>query len=96
VDKPEGAFKSLIRSPAVPAKSPPVVQEAGSRRRPGRMQDVPVELIPLLRGPVAEPQLEGRYGHADDSGPARGLAVALLVSVPVWAGIVYFARWLLF
>jgi hypothetical protein len=51
------------------------------QRRPGRLEHVSPALIPMLRKP-------GQYVDADDSdplAPARGIAVGLLLSAPLWA-----------
>jgi hypothetical protein len=51
------------------------------QRRAGRLEHVSPALIPLLRNP-------GQYVDADDSdplAPTRGIAVALLLSVFIWA-----------
>jgi hypothetical protein len=63
-----------------------------SRRRPGRLNDVHPSLIPLLRGSVSvdagEPDpvlLEDLETTADNLAPARGIMVAIALSLPVWA-----------
>ena len=72
--------------------------EAGfaiERRRPGR-RDVSPELIPLLRRPTGDGVLRADLtpGNLDDEpalpadrdalAPARGVAVSLLLSLPLW------------
>lgn len=62
------------------------------RRRPGRLDDVHLSLIPLLRGsvtldagelgPVVPEDLELME---DNLAPARGIMLAILLSIPVWA-----------
>lgn len=60
-------------------------------RRPGRPDQVSPNLVPLLRtSPVIEavPAFEGADGPVDDAlTPARGIAVGLVLSVPLWAVI---------
>ena len=58
------------------------------RRRPGRIEDVSPELIPLMRHP------DDLEPDRDDIRPMTGIVVAVLLSVPVWAGIALFVRWL--
>ena len=57
------------------------------RRRPGRAS-ASTELILLLRDPLAATISDGpdtlRYG-SDQTAPARGIAVAVLLSIPIWA-----------
>ncbi len=70
-------------TPRVP---PPTARD---RRRPGRIEDVSPELIPLMRHPdELEPD-------RDDLRPMTGVLVAVALSVPVWAGIALFIRWLI-
>jgi len=74
------------------------------RRRPGRVQNVSPELLPLLRKPVpdaaevealllepsADPQAAPELGIDVDNplAPARGLLAAVALSVPMWLIIV--------
>ena len=69
------------------------------RRRPGRNDQVSSHLIPLLRNPEAASipaPSPGEVGTlplgGDDLAPARGIIVGLMVSVPLWAGIVGIMR----
>jgi hypothetical protein len=66
------------------------------RRRPGRRDDVSPELINLLResggGEFLSP------AENDDTSPlsaSRGIKVAIMLSVPIWALALVFAIWLL-
>ena len=57
------------------------------RRRPGRTS-ASTELVPLLRDPQAATISNGpdtlRYG-SDQTSPSRGIAAAVLLSIPIWA-----------
>lgn len=67
--------------------------EVTDRRRPGRPEHVSPALIPLLRGdaaPVADEPLQ--FGDPDQLGGARGLAVGVVVSAALWAGLVLVSR----
>jgi hypothetical protein len=56
---------------------------APDRRRPGRLDQISADLIPLLRTETAQ------YVDASDAlDPARGIAVGLLLSALLWAGLV--------
>lgn len=78
---------------AKPASAPaPAVSAAPKdRRRPGRPDHASPQLIPLLRtaeieaavasGAMDEPPFE------DALRPAQGIAIGLVLSVPVWAAI---------
>ena len=72
----------------------PDAPAAADRRRPGRPESVSPELIPLLRNaasveiPEQDAHLDApRDNHRDDMGPARGLAVALLIVAPFWCAV---------
>ncbi len=60
------------------------------RRRPDRLRDVSPHLIPLLRtSPTQDafPGLSSEEGIApfeDELTPARGIALGLVLSVPLW------------
>ncbi len=66
---------------------------AKDRRRPGRVEDVHVELIPILRG--AEPVIEYEHDDIDQSAALRGLVAGVLFSAPIWVAIAYLGSWLL-
>jgi hypothetical protein len=75
----------------VAVAAPSVVQD---RRRAGRVQQVSPTLIPLLR----DSDLCVDIDLDEDSnplGPARGVMVACLVSVPFW-GLIAIGCWLFF
>lgn len=91
----EAAKPDLAPAPPV-AVAPPISVATASaasrdRRRPGRPDQASPHLIPLLRtseiegaaaaNPADELPLE------DALAPAKGIAVGLLLSVPVWAVI---------
>lgn len=67
------------------------VAAAKDRRRPGRLDDVNPELIPILRG--AEPVIE--FEEVDQTAALRGLVAGVLFSAPIWVAIAYFGSWLL-
>ena len=83
------------------ATEPPNTSEtaARDRRRPGRVERVSPELIPLLRKeqrdaiPVNDPPVEAE--GEDQLSAARGILVGLGLSVPLWVGIAYVVRWIL-
>ncbi len=53
---------------------------APDRRRPGRLEQISADLIPLLRTETAQ------YVDGSDSlAPARGIVVGLLLSALLWA-----------
>ena len=58
------------------------------RRRPGRLDDVSPELIPLLRHP------DDLEPDRDDARPATGIVIAVMLSVPLWAGMALLVRWI--
>lgn len=61
------------------------------RRRPGRLDDVNAELIPILRG--AEPVIE--FEEVDQTAALRGLVAGVIFSAPIWIAIAYFGSWLM-
>jgi hypothetical protein len=82
-----------------PANLPPAEAAAGTtlsdvldRRRPGRVEHIGPTLIPLLRAPAQFVDTELDM-DADPLVAARGMAVAVLLSVPLWA-LVGLVAWL--
>jgi len=76
---------------ALSASSPPAGVE---RRRPGRVVHVSAELVPLLRHPrpigaeaaaLLEDMPAPQAAEQDDLAPARGIVVALAISLVLWA-----------
>jgi hypothetical protein len=66
------------------------------RRRPGRLDHVSPNLIPLLRGEVThgQPQIyetDLLYGRGNLK-PAFGIVVGLFLNLPLWA-VIGFASW---
>ena len=60
------------------------------QRRPGRLDRVSPALIPLLRDPAPGVDAASCVGAAsyedtDPRAPARGVVVALFLSIPLWA-----------
>ncbi len=91
----EGHFAEMVRlidPPLTTARAEaalsPLRQLVQDRRRPGRVAQVSPALIPLLRDPA-------HYVDTDPLTPARGVMVALLVSVPLWT-LIGLAVWLFF
>ncbi len=85
LEEPHQAIKpDPVRAPAAAPKD---------RRRPDRSDQVSPNLLPLLRSaPVTEtpPAVGGSEDMApfDDAlAPAKGIAVGLALSVPLWAAI---------
>ena len=77
--EPAKAGASTADAPAVP-----------DQRRPGRLDRVSPALIPLLRDPAqcldaASSVGTASYDDSDPRAPARGIVVALFLSVPLWA-----------
>jgi hypothetical protein len=71
------------------------VDDEVDRRRPGRMAASPT-LVSLLRDPGQlaslpeledEPRLPLDIGQGDGLRPARGIAMGLLISIPLWAAL---------
>ncbi len=83
-----------------------VRQEIGTvdRRRPGRLNVSPT-LVPLLRGDIPDPRNgiaalprpdQDLVWDKDDAlAPARGIALGLLISIPLWVAIYAVGRALL-
>ena len=73
------------------APAPLVSAAAKDRRRPGRPDQASPHLIPLLRTADIEAAAASGIGDElpfeDALAPAKGIAVGLLLSVPVWAVI---------
>ena len=69
---------------------------ADDRRRPGRPAQVSPTLVPLLRGDLPADALLGDGTELVDArgdlAPAVGVAVALGISVPLWAAIGFAVR----
>ena len=81
-----------------PAPMPVASAASKDRRRPGRPDQASPHLIPLLRTTEIEAAAASGVGEElpfeDALAPAKGIAVGLLLSVPVWAvigGIVWAA-----
>ena len=70
----------------------PVLSASKDRRRPGRTDHASPQLIPLLRTSEIEatagtPGTAEELPFEDALAPAKGIAVGLLLSVPMWAAI---------
>lgn len=63
------------------------------RRRPGRLEGVNADLIPILRG--EEPVIDFESEEVDQTAALRGLVAGVLFSAPVWIAIAYFGSWLM-
>ena len=85
------AVKELPGTASDAAPVPVASTSSKDRRRPGRPDQASPQLIPLLR--TAEIEAAAAAGLGDDLpfedalAPAKGIAVGLLLSVPVWAVI---------
>jgi hypothetical protein len=68
----------------------PAKQATDDRRRPGRNEYPSPALISLLRHPTIVIDTE-----ADDNGlsPSRGIALGVLLSIPLWAIIITGVLW---
>ncbi len=71
--------------------------EDNDRRRPGRTDDVIPNLVPLLRGEAAAPDLlvsdDLDLSHGlEHTIPMRGIAVGLAMSIPLW-GVLGLLAW---
>ena len=68
------------------------------RRRPGRVENVNPSLVPLLRGQATsgEPDSKTQFGDPDQLGATRGIALGVVLSLPLWTGILLLGRWALF
>jgi hypothetical protein len=67
------------------------------RRRPGRIENPSPHLIGMMRGDAAMAHVVMQHEARDDEHAIafRGIAIAALLSVPVWVGIALFLRiWL--
>lgn len=73
----------LDRSSELDARS-----DQSDRRRPGRKHIAP-ELIPLLR------EVNDVSLVQDDSTPMRGIALAVVLSAPVYGGLWLAIRWMM-
>lgn len=68
------------------AAAPGLPDGLAERRRPGRLETVSPELVPLLRGTAnPPPPIEFSDRSEDQLDPLRGLAVGLLISAGLWA-----------
>jgi hypothetical protein len=76
-----------VREKARPSVAEPAT--VVDRRRSGRLDQVNPALIPLLRGTTETGE------DVDDLGPSRGIASAMLLSVPLWA-VIGVMVWLIF
>ena len=68
------------------------------RRRPGRVVYDNPALLALLRGTAPPIEIEKAAGRGEEESeglPARGIAIGVLLSVPLW-GIVGGVGWLVF
>ena len=71
-------------------------RENDDRRRPGRSNDVSLNLVPLLRGEAApdllvSDEIDPSYG-LEHATPMFGIAVALVMSIPLW-GVLGLVAW---
>lgn len=77
--------------------------EFPDRRRPGRIEDVRPELLPLLRrsellpaGAALSDEIEQvALGAGDSLSAARGIALAIALAAPIWAAAWFLALRLL-
>lgn len=81
-----------LKEPLPATKPGPVAPPAAKdRRRPGRSDQVSPHLVPLLRTFEAEaapvPATADGLPFEDALAPAKGIAVGLALSVPLWAAI---------
>ena len=58
------------------------------RRRPGRIESVSPHLLPLLRDGAARSPDHGEH-QQNDLTPVVGIAIGVLISIPIWALIVW-------
>ena len=69
--------------------------EVAERRRPGRLDHVSPELVPLLRGDTpVPPDAPVQFGEPDQLRGARGVTLAVAISAALWAAIAYGGSWL--
>jgi hypothetical protein len=59
------------------------------RRRPGRVAKANPHLIPLLRDPASADYVAPADRLGDDHGPAKGIAMGLLLVAPFWALVIW-------
>ena len=91
------SLKELLPA-AEQGPAPSVSTALKTRRRPGRRDQVSPDLVPLLRSPTTADICEPSLGEADaqfiedNLASVKGIMFALVLSVPLWAGIV-FAVW---
>lgn len=85
---------NLPPSSSAPSAETTVVAD---RRRPGRLEQVSSELVPILRGQIPDPAPAEplQFDQPDQLAAARGLAVGVLLSAPLWICVAYIARWVL-
>ncbi len=74
-----------------PPPGPSNTATKAERRRPGRIASPDVELIPLMRKPrppedVLEEMAE-KWEPRDPVLPARGIALGVVLCVPIWLAI---------
>jgi hypothetical protein len=80
-------------SPSQAAETPLRIE----RRRPGRLENVSPELIPILRSNRPLPEFPGQPDvpdHTDDLSSARGVLVGMAISIPIWCLIGAAAWWI--
>ena len=92
------AVTEVLETTTDPAPVPVVSAASKDRRRPGRADQASSHLLPLLRTAEIEAAaasgIEEELPFEDALAPAKGIAVGLLLSMPVWAvvaGIVWAA-----
>ena len=73
----------IVDRPAteIPAKQSPAPSFV-ERRRPGRVENVSPELIPLLRNPTV---IIEQNPAEDDFRLPKGIAVGIVLAIPLWA-----------
>ncbi len=73
-----------IADPVIAPPPPPVIAD---RRRPGRVHYAKSTLIELLRqqpSGATNEEADATYETSDSLGPARGILIGILLSLPVW------------
>ena len=75
------------------AQSVEATVAASDRRRPGRLDNINPELIPILRG--QEHEMKFDIEDIDQTAALRGLFFGVLLSAPLWVGIAYAGSFLL-
>ena len=58
------------------------------RRRPGRPHDIDSSLVVIFRNTTNIVEPVSAEEPTDDLAAARGIALTLLLSIPIWAGII--------